>query len=191
MTKNMMLILLAFIVVLVASYLMYFSKKHTSSAVDAEQKSLLAEEDKKMICIELNKAFADEWLAYYQYWIGAKVIIGPSVETVKKELIDHANDELRHAGMLADRILELGGSLLLNPKDWFEHTVCGFGEPKDPEAKAIIKQNLDGELCAVKGYKELADKLKEKDSTTYSMVLSILKDEEHHVKDLTEMLEKY
>ena len=21
----------------------------------------------------LNRAFADEWLAYYQYWIGAKV----------------------------------------------------------------------------------------------------------------------
>ena len=25
----------------------------------------------------LNKALADEWLAYYQYWIGAKVVKGP------------------------------------------------------------------------------------------------------------------
>ena len=25
----------------------------------------------------LNKAFADEWLAYYQYWLGAKVVKGP------------------------------------------------------------------------------------------------------------------
>ena len=25
----------------------------------------------------LNKAFADEWLAYYQYWLGSKVVAGP------------------------------------------------------------------------------------------------------------------
>ena len=25
---------------------------------------------------ELNKALADEWLAYYQYWLGAKVVAG-------------------------------------------------------------------------------------------------------------------
>jgi bacterioferritin len=24
----------------------------------------------------LNIAFADEWLAYYQYWLGAKVVKG-------------------------------------------------------------------------------------------------------------------
>ena len=30
----------------------------------------------------LNKAFADEWLAYYQYWIGSKVTKGPMKEAV-------------------------------------------------------------------------------------------------------------
>ena len=25
----------------------------------------------------LNKAFSDEWLAYYQYWIGSKIVRGP------------------------------------------------------------------------------------------------------------------
>jgi len=24
----------------------------------------------------LNRAFADEWLAYYQYWLGGKVVRG-------------------------------------------------------------------------------------------------------------------
>ena len=28
----------------------------------------------------LNKALADEWLAYYQYWVGAKVVKGPMRE---------------------------------------------------------------------------------------------------------------
>ena len=56
----------------------------------------------------LNKALADEWLAYYQYWVGAIVAKGPARGAVAAELLEHANDELRHAGMLADRIVQLG-----------------------------------------------------------------------------------
>ncbi|MCD6079878.1 MAG: ferritin, partial [Candidatus Omnitrophica bacterium] len=45
----------------------------------------------------LNKAYADEWLAYYQYWIGAKVAEGMMRGAVVQELEEHAQDELRHA----------------------------------------------------------------------------------------------
>ena len=38
----------------------------------------------------LNKAYADEWLAYYQYWIGAKVAKGIPREAVVAELLQHA-----------------------------------------------------------------------------------------------------
>ncbi|HDM42883.1 MAG TPA: ferritin, partial [Firmicutes bacterium] len=58
----------------------------------------------------LNKALADEWLAYYQYWIGARVVKGPMRGAVVVELEEHAGDELRHAGMLVDRIMQLGGT---------------------------------------------------------------------------------
>ena len=37
----------------------------------------------------LNKAYADEWLAHYQYWLGAKVAKGPMKEAVIAELIQH------------------------------------------------------------------------------------------------------
>ena len=49
----------------------------------------------------LNMAFADEWLAYYQYWIGAKLVKGPMKEAVIAELLQHATDELRHADRVA------------------------------------------------------------------------------------------
>jgi hypothetical protein len=42
----------------------------------------------------LNMAFADEWLAYYQYWLGSKVVKGPMKEAVIAELLQHATDEL-------------------------------------------------------------------------------------------------
>lgn len=48
--------------------------------------------DAKKIVELLNKAFADEWLAYYQYWIGAQVVRGPMKGAVIAELIEHANE---------------------------------------------------------------------------------------------------
>ena len=68
----------------------------------------------------LNKALADEWLAYYQYWIGAKVVKGPMKDAVISELDLHATEELTHAQLLVTRIVQLGGTPLLTPEDWFK-----------------------------------------------------------------------
>ena len=59
--------------------------------------------DPKKLVILLNKAYADEWLAYYQYWIDAKVVVGLGKSEAITELTEHAADELRHAGMLAEK----------------------------------------------------------------------------------------
>ena len=56
---------------------------------------LLMSIDPEEVITLLNKAFADEWLAYYQYWIGTKVIKGPMKEAVIAELLQHAADEER------------------------------------------------------------------------------------------------
>jgi bacterioferritin len=64
----------------------------------------------------LNMAFADEWLAYYQYWLGAKLVKGPMKEAVMAELLQHATDELRHGGLVAERIIQLGGTPVTEPK---------------------------------------------------------------------------
>ena len=65
----------------------------------------------------LNEAYAEEWLAYYQYWLGAKVAVGSLRPAVAREFNEHAEEELKHASMLAERILQLGGTPLLNPDD--------------------------------------------------------------------------
>jgi len=54
----------------------------------------------------LNQAYADEWLAYYQYWLGAKIIKGPMKDAVAAELTVHATEELNHAVLVADRIID-------------------------------------------------------------------------------------
>jgi bacterioferritin len=132
----------------------------------------------------LNKAYADEWLAYYQYFIEAKVIKGIMKDAAIAELEQHATDELRHANMVAERILQLGGTPLLNPKEWFTHTNCGYEEPKEFDVVSILQDSIKGEQCAISTYSNIADIVKDKDIVTYNIVSEILADEVEHEEDL-------
>ena len=132
----------------------------------------------------LNKAYADEWLAYYQYYIESKVIKGIMKDAAIAELDQHATDELRHADLVAQRILQLGGTPLLSPKDWFTQTNCGYEEPKDFDVVAILDDAIKGEQCAISTYSSLADLTRDKDIVTYDMVSQILADEVEHEEDL-------
>lgn len=133
---------------------------------------------------KLNKAFADEWLAYYQYWMGAKVAVGMPREAVVAELLQHSNDELRHAGLVADRIIQLGGTPLLEPKEWYDFTNCGYDKPEDPDVRTLLDQNIKGEQCAIGVYKDIIDYTKDKDPVTYELALQIMTDEIEHEEDL-------
>ncbi len=137
----------------------------------------------------LNKAYADEWLAYYQYWIGAKVSKGPMKDAVNTELLEHAADELRHADMVAERILQLGGIPLTHPKAWLENTTCGYDEPVDEYIEALLTQNIKGEQCAISVYKAMMDATREGDPITYNLALQILEDEVEHEEDLQALKE--
>ena len=132
----------------------------------------------------LNKAYADEWLAYYQYFIQAKVIKGIMKDAAIVELTEHANDELRHANMVADRILQLGGTPLLNPKEWFTQTNCGYEEPREFDVVSLLEDSIKGEQCAISTYSDIADIVKDKDIITYNIVSDILADEVEHEEDL-------
>jgi len=132
----------------------------------------------------LNKAYADEWLAYYQYYIEEKVITGIMSKSAVTELAEHAADELRHADLIANRIMQLGGTPLLNPKEWFTHTNCGYEEPKDFDVLAILDDAIKGEQCAINTYSKLADITRDKDIVTYDIVSQILADEVEHEEDL-------
>ncbi|HEY76265.1 MAG TPA: ferritin [Thermoflexia bacterium] len=137
----------------------------------------------------LNKAFADEWLAYYQYWMGAKLAKGPMREAVAAELLQHATEELAHAEMLALRIIQLGGTPPISPQDWYKMTNCGYEPPEDPYVETLLDQNIKGEQCAIEVYQKLAEATKDTDPITYNMVVQILADEVEHEEDLQALVE--
>ena len=137
----------------------------------------------------LNKAFADEWLAYYQYWIGAKVAKGPMKDAVIAELLQHATEELGHATLVSDRIIQLGGTPLTTPKVWFDWSNCGYDAPDDPFVRTLLQQNIQAEQCAIGVYDQMMKLTEGKDPLTYNMALTILTQEVEHEEDLQALLE--
>jgi bacterioferritin len=137
----------------------------------------------------LNKAYADEWLAYYQYWVGAKVAEGRMRGIIAKELAEHAGEELVHADMLAERIIQLGGRPLISPQELIKESGCGYDAPRDPNTKKLLRQNIKGEQCAITTYKKIMDFVRGKDDVTEHIIREILEDEVEHEEDLQAMLE--
>lgn len=132
----------------------------------------------------LNEALSEEWLAFYQYWVGARVMEGPMRSEVEPELLLHAQQELNHAVLVVQRIIQLGGTPILDPKEWFEHAKCAYESPKDPYIEEILKQNLSGERCAISRYQSIADMTNGKDYSTYQMAVTILNEEIEHEEDI-------
>jgi bacterioferritin len=145
--------------------------------------------DVKELLRLLNAAYASEWLAYYQYWLGAKVIKGPMKDAVAAELTLHATEELGLATRLSGRIIQLGGTPVTAPKGWLEQSPCRYDAPDDPYVAVLLDQNIAGEQCAISTYKGLMDATKDKDMVTYNLALTILQQEVEHEEDLQSLKE--
>ena len=143
------------------------------------------------LLILLRKAYSDEWLAYYQYWTGAKIAKGPMKEAVISELEQHAIEELNHALLVTNRIIQLGGDPVTDPRDWFKLTNCTYEPPNDPFVKTLLVQNIAGEQCAIGVYKRLMDMTQDKDPITYNIALQIIEQEVEHEEDLQALLEDF
>ena len=102
--------------------------------------------DVKKLNEELNEALAEEWLAYYQYWVGAQVAQGVQDALVRDEFMEHAKEELEHAEKIAKRLAELGGIPLTHPNQWEKKAKCKYEEPKDFSSLKLLEQNLEHDL---------------------------------------------
>ena len=125
---------------------------------------------------EMNKALADEWLAYMQYTFASKIVKAP---VVIKELERIAKEELEHADELTERIIKLGGTPIVDPKQFYEKTNCGYEVPVEDAGK-VVEAAIKGEGCAIKVYDKIAKMTKDSDPITYQLILHIMEEEEEH-----------
>ncbi len=59
--------------------------------------------------------------------------------------------------MVAMQIIQLGGTPVTKPEDWYKLTNCGYDAPDDPFIKKILEQNIAEEQCAISTYKKLLE----------------------------------
>ena len=142
--------------------------------------------DVKSLIEQLNAALSEEWLAYYQYWVGALVVEGAMRTGVQGEFEEHA--ERQHAQLIADRIIELEGTPVLDPKQWFELARCKYDTPTQFDTVSLLNQNVASERCAILRYQEIAKFTEGKDYTTCDIAKHILAEEEDHEQDLQDYL---
>ena len=136
----------------------------------------ILEIDVKEVIEDLNSAYADEWLAHFQYFLFAQVMDGINAEILKKELEQQSLDELGHAKKLGDRILQLGGTPTTKVT---EVSTCGFTPPPQDRSdlKRFVELVIEGERCAIEKYNRLAKKYHMKDLVTHEIFEDLLTDE--------------
>ena len=92
----------------------------------------------------LNKDLSLEYGAAVQYIQHAAKVTGAQYQAMQKELVVHANEEIGHAILLAEQIAGLDG----------DPTVEVGKRYVSNDTVEMLKQDLEGELDAVRRYKE-------------------------------------
>ncbi len=131
------------------------------------------------VTADLNKAYADEWLAHYQYWLTAQWIRGMDADTLREVLIQQSADELSHAEQIANRIIQLGGTPVMHPAKLVETSGCGYKQPPSDSTnlKQVIQDVLEAEACAIDAYSTMSEKYRNTDQVTHEIFEDLLKDE--------------
>lgn len=136
---------------------------------------------KEQFIDELNKALEWEYAAAVQYIQHSAVVTGAEYESISKELVIHANEEIGHAVMVANAIADLGGTPTIDV------------EKRDVSAdsKTMLEQDLAGEELAISIYKNLIRMAEEIGEYGIRRVLEdILMQEEEHRRDLLTVLNR-
>ncbi len=139
--------------------------------------------DVEDLLVDLNRAYADEWLAAYAYNYMGQVVTGrPAARHLIELLMDTSKDELEHKAELAERIVSLGGKPMADITTLVAASNAGYPAPPPSEKdfEGIIKTVIAAERDAIEVYQRLVQKTHSKDPITYNLILHILEEEVEH-----------
>ena len=133
----------------------------------------------KKLLSELNKDLEWEYSAAIQYTQHAATINGAQYDSIQKELLLHAQQEMQHAVMLSEQINFLGGVPTIDVEK----------RKISEDSVEMLKQDLWGEDNAITRYKERIGQAEElKEYGLRRVIEDILLQEEEHKRDLVNAL---
>jgi len=140
---------------------------------------------------ELNRAYADEWLAAYAYNYMGQVVTGrPAAKQLAALLLDLSKDELEHQQELAERIVSLGGKPVADVSKLVETSNDGYPTPpvNERDFDAIVQTVIKAEHGAIEVYNRLGANTEGKDPITHCLVVHILGEEVEHEDEFESLL---
>jgi bacterioferritin len=144
--------------------------------------------DRQQVTKVLNDVLATEIVCVLRYKRHYYMAQGISSDSVKEEFLQHANEEQQHADWVAERITQIGGEPNFNPEGL---AIRSHSEYKQGESRTdMIREDLVAERIASESYSEIVRWLGNDDPTTRVLVEQILKVEEEHANDLSDLLAK-
>ena len=143
--------------------------------------------DVERVIAVLNQVVATEMVCYLRYTQNAIVAQGIDREQVAAMFRDHAAEELGHFQRVSDRINQLGGSPDMDPATLTERSHTDYTTPANTDLQGMIKENLVAERIAIGTYAEIVRWLGDADPTSRRLMEEILKEEEDHADELTDL----
>jgi len=134
----------------------------------------------------LNEALATEIVCVLRYMHHYFMATGVHAMAVRNEFKEHADAEREHADKIADRIQQLGGKPDFNPASLLERSASQYAEGKS--LSDMIKEDLIAERIVIEVYQKMIRYFGDDDPTTRVMIEDLLKDEEEHAADLSDLL---
>src|SRR5690348_586472 len=134
----------------------------------------------------LNEALATEIVCVLRYMHHYFMATGVHAVSVRDEFKEHADAEREHADAIADRIQQLGGKPDFNPKSLLERSASQYVEGGN--LAEMVKEDLIAERIVIEVYSDMIRYFGNNDPTTRILLERILKDEEEHASDLSDLL---
>ena len=150
----------------------------------------IAKLDHKLLLLELNRAYAFEWVVHYYASFAANIVSGLRTPVYSEIFKKAAQGELDHANRIAKRIAELGGEPLQELSEM--EKMAGFGKVNFPknrsDIKGFIHVFLKMEQHAISLYNDLSTKTHGKDLVTHELAEDILSEEVAEEEEYENML---
>lgn len=143
--------------------------------------------DRNTVLRLLNESLATELVCYLRYKRHYFMATGLKASVAAAEFLEHATQELQHADLLAERIMQLGGEPDFNPNGLTERSHAEY--VAGANLREMITENLVAERIAVDSYREIVVYLGDDDPTTRRLFEEILAQEEEHADDMADLLQ--
>lgn len=144
--------------------------------------------DREKVLHLLNEALATELVCVLRYKRHYFMATGIHAKSVAQEFLEHATEEQGHADLIAERIVQLGGSPNFSPDGLSGRSHAEYVE--GTSLVDMIQENLIAERIAIDSYAEMVRYIGDDDPTSRRLLEGILAVEEEHAEDLSTLLQE-